>query len=377
MPEIALYVDPPSHHFRRDRLFDPSTNPLAGENILAPYLLLRERFARAGIPVHTADLLPAPPNSARNVYVSVGLVGDLAHLAARPDVVLSAFLAMECPIVEPSVFRALPRIARYVKRILCFAGGDALRPFTRERLPVQRIVWPQCFDGVHEDVWSGSDRAFLCMINAAKLPRLYHAELYTARLEAVEFFHRFGEIDLYGKGWDRMPHRVGKTWVPWTARLLYRALWEAKQRRWPDPVYAATTAAWRGTVASKAETLGRYTFAICFENMVLEGWITEKIFDCFYAGCVPVYWGAPDVTQWIPAEAFIDMRQFRDFAELRTFLHDLRPADVSRYREAARSFIESPAYDRFKPAAFAETVWQIVRQDAGLPSGQLPESGDA
>jgi len=74
--------------------------------------------------------------------------------------------------------------------------------------------------------------------------------------------------------------------------------------------------------------LGGYTFAICFENMVLEGWITEKMFDCFYAGCVPVYWGAPDITEFVPIDAFIDMRAFSGFDELRRFLHALSPAEV-------------------------------------------------
>ena len=45
--------------------------------------------------------------------------------------------------------------------------------------------------------------------------------------------------------------------------------------------------------------------------------MTEKLFDCFFSGTVPVYWGAPDVFDWVPADCFIDMRQFTDFAQLR------------------------------------------------------------
>ena len=368
MTNVALYIDPPSHHFLGDRLFDASTNPTSGDNILAPYLVLRERLATRGITAHTADLLPTKDDGLRKIYISVGRLANYRRLAEREDIVLSAFLAMECPIVEPSTFRALPGAIRYIRRLLCFAGGDALRPFTGQRLDVQRMTWPQCYDGIHENIWGRTSRGFLCMINANKLPAIEHQELYTQRLRAVEFFHGFREIDLYGKGWDRMPHRLGKTWVPWTARLLGRAVWEARQRHRPDPTYAAVQAASRGPVASKAETLGQYTFAICFENMILEGWITEKIFDCFYAGCVPVYWGAPDVTESIPTEAFIDMRQFSGFDELRRFLHAQSPAAITRYREAARAFIESPAYDHFRPGAFADTVWRIIREDADLPT---------
>lgn len=365
-PQIALYIDPPSHHFLKDRLFDPSTNALGGDNILAPFLLVREHFTRQGIPVHTADLIPVEPDDVVKIYVSVGRIADYARLARRKDVMLSAFFAFECPIVEPSIYAALPTIQRHVKRIMCFSDAASLAPFTGAPLRAERFVWPQCLDGVHEAAWSRADRGFLTMINANKLPRIYRAELYTARLKAVEYFHQFGEIDLYGKAWDRAPMRVGKSWVPWTFRFWYDALWEAKQRRWPNPVYAAVAAASKGTVASKAETLSRYRFAICFENMILPGWITEKIFDCFAAGCVPVYWGAPEVSELIPAECFIDMRQFEGYHDLRRFLHDLTPAQVACYRDAARAFLESPAYDIFRPQGFLEHFRRFVRDDVGV-----------
>jgi hypothetical protein len=204
------------------------------------------------------------------------------------------------------------------------------------------------------------------MINANKLPRLYDRELYTARLRAVEYFHRFGDIDLYGKNWERMPNRVGRSWVPYTARRLQAVLWQWRQRRWPDPLYAAAAAASRGTTASKLATLASYRFAICFENMTLRGWITEKLFDCLFAGTVPVYHGAPDIADQVPAECFIDMRDFRDFAALRDHLHGLPEADVERYREAGRDFLASARFDPFRTDTFVERIATIAREDAGV-----------
>lgn len=363
---VAIYIDPPSHHFRQDRLFNPATNRHSGDNILAPFLLIRDYFTKRGIAVHTADLLPAEPDDVRKVYVSLGGIADYARLARRPDVTLSAFFAFECPIVEPSLYAALPYVQRYVRRVMCFSDAPTLLPYTRTLIQAEQFIWPQCLDGVNEDAWARTNRGFLTMINANKLPRLYRDELYTARLRAVQFFHGFGEIDLYGKAWNRAPMRVGKTWVPWTFRRIHDAVWLAKQRRWPDPVYAAVASASKGTVASKAETLGRYTFAICFENMTLRGWITEKIFDCFAAGCVPVYWGDPQVADRIPRESFIDMRQFEGFPDLRRFLHALTPVQVAGYRHAARAFIESPAFEPFRPSGFLQHFRRFVRDDLGV-----------
>lgn len=365
-PEAALYIDPPTHHFLGDRLFDSSVVPTGGDDILAPYKHLRSRCEAAGVPVFTADRLDSAPVGRRKAYVSMGRLEDYARFARRPDVVASAFFAMECPIVEPSLFRALPRAARIFKRVLSWTDTRSLLPFTGRPVAVERFRWPQCFDDVHTAAWERGDRGFLVMINANKLPRLYRQELYTARLRAVEYFGRFGEIDLYGKNWGEIPHRVGRIPVPWTLRRMHRALLKAWDRVRPNPLYAAATKAARGAVASKADTLSRYRFALCFENMILPGWITEKIFDCFYAGTVPVYWGAPDVETAIPPDCYVDMRRFKDFAELRAFLRATTDAEVAAYRAAARRFLASDAYAPFKKAAFADLFARFLKEDVGV-----------
>ena len=372
--EIAVYLDPPTHHQFQNRLFDRGSNPYAGDDILAPYAAVKDRLTGKGIEVQTADFLPEAPDGRRNVVISFGIPDRMAvrsvrkyiALSRRPDVVLSAFFAMECPIVEPTLFESLPVLQRYFKRIMSWSDREALLPFTRSPVEVGHFCWPQSFDAIHERIWSERDRKFLVMMNANKLPRLYVDELYTARLRAVEFFYRYGEIDLYGRNWDRSPSRVGKTWTPATIRRMGNWVSTAKQRLRPDPRYVAAAGAWRGAAPSKSKTLAQYRFALCFENSILKGWMTEKLFDCFFCGTVPVYWGAPEVLEWVPAECFIDMRQFQDFAELRRFLHALAPTDEQRYREAARDYLASGRFDPFRLAAFVDLVDGIVSADTGL-----------
>jgi hypothetical protein len=204
------------------------------------------------------------------------------------------------------------------------------------------------------------------MMNTNKLPRLYVDELYTARLRAVQHFAQYGEIDLYGRYWDEAPRRVGKTRTPATFRRYASKAWTLKQRLWPDPLYVAAAAATRGTAGSKSRTFSQYRFALCFENSVLKGWMTEKLFDSFFAGTIPVYWGAPDVYDWVPADCFIDMTRFRDFAELRRFLHALTKADEDRYREAARAYLASDRFTPFRLRTWVDLHTRIIAADAGL-----------
>ena len=42
---------------------------------------------------------------------------------------------------------------------------------------------------------------------------------------------------------------------------------------------------------SKIEWLKQYKFNMCFENSSSPGYLTEKLFDAFEAGCIPIYWG--------------------------------------------------------------------------------------
>ncbi|MWV63070.1 alpha-1,3-fucosyltransferase [Helicobacter saguini] len=44
-------------------------------------------------------------------------------------------------------------------------------------------------------------------------------------------------------------------------------------------------------IKNKIEWLKDYKFNLCFENSSYPGYLTEKLFDAFAAGCVPIYWG--------------------------------------------------------------------------------------
>jgi len=363
---IVLYIDPPSPHFLRDQLFNVDDGRLTGDHSLAPYAHLRNFFTSRGIGVHTADHLPDATAGIQNIYVSMGMLRNYRRMTRRKDTVLSAFFAMECPIVQPSLYRALNQVQRYVKRIFSWSDSQSIERFVGAPLKCEPFRWPQAFDAVHERIWARTDREFMVMINANKVPRLNWRELYSERVRAVEYFSRTGEIDLYGVGWDGPPFRVGKSWVPNVLLRAHRAFLSQWQRFHSDPLLEAVRRAYRGPAVSKAETLGRYTFAICFENMVLKGWITEKIFDCFFAGTIPIYRGAPDIEDHVPPECFIDMRRFASYADLRSFLKFMGEAEIRNYRENAREYLKSPQFRPFSKDAFVGLFHRIVEEDTGV-----------
>ncbi len=72
----------------------------------------------------------------------------------------------------------------------------------------------------------------------------------------------------------------------------------------------------------------RYKFALVFENSVAVDYVTDKLFDALIAGSVPVYLGAPNVADLLPAErCLIDVRDFSGPNELAAYLNWLDTRD--------------------------------------------------
>lgn len=61
----------------------------------------------------------------------------------------------------------------------------------------------------------------------------------------------------------------------------------------------------------------KYKFIIVFENSITDGYITEKIFNVFASGSIPIYNGAPNITNFVNSESFILYKNhIKDIIEL-------------------------------------------------------------
>ncbi len=54
------------------------------------------------------------------------------------------------------------------------------------------------------------------------------------------------------------------------------------------------------------EVFNSYKFIICFENSSNDGYITEKIFNCFFAKTIPIYWGSNVSSNYFNTESYIN-----------------------------------------------------------------------
>ncbi len=193
-----------------------------------------------------------------------------------------------------------------------------------------------------------SEKTKFCVAIFSQKYSGHRAELYSERVRAIRWFEREhpSEFDLFGLNWDRR-YFTGKL-----SRLnLFLQRFHTKS---PSATQARRFPSWRGPVKSKNAVMRGYKFAIAYENASFPGYVSEKIFDAFFAGCVPIYEGAPDVTDYIPPETFIDKRNFPDYPSLYRHLKGMSAREYNDRLDAIESFVRGERIKLFGPENFTQ-----------------------
>lgn len=322
-----IFIDPSYEIFYKDRLFDMSNPTLNRDGHLSAFGRLREVLNDRSREIHTADyLLNRLVMAKQSDYYSFGLLRNFQRLVGRDDVCLRAFVIMEPPIVSPKLYRALPELTNRFERVYLHnisGNGYSLNGVDTSKL--RKLYWPQPFNDVIDGYWHRAERLRrIVVINGNHIPRSFRNELYSVRIQAMASLAKLGVVDLFGRGWDK--------W--WSHRSMWPPYWRH---------YKSLMSIYRGPCISKYEVLSQYSFCLCFENMAMNGYVTEKLFDCLYTGTIPLYLGAWDIEVLVPPETYVDCRKFRSWEELSDRVMEMSDSEIAVMREAGRNFIRSEA----------------------------------
>lgn len=66
--------------------------------------------------------------------------------------------------------------------------------------------------------------------------------------------------------------------------------------------------------------MSHYKFVLAIENTKTESYVTEKLFYALEAGSVPIYFGAPNVWDFVPPNSIIDASKFSSLKELASYV---------------------------------------------------------
>ena len=167
------------------------------------------------------------------------------------------------------------------------------------------------------------------------------SSLLDKRLEAIAYFLGQSSIEIYGSNWNDLSN-LPTSWSKRNATYL--------------------NIAYLGLCDNKIKTLSKYKFNVCFENIAQDYYVTEKIIDCFVAGTIPIYFGAPNIREIIPHEAFIDLRAFKTLYDLDNYLNAMTESQAIEMINAGRVYLNS-AKGRFHSYEyFAENIIRVANQ---------------
>lgn len=306
------------------------------------YELLREAFLARGIELNTPDL-----NGDKNVAFNLVIEGQENLELAGPKFLI----AVENPFHNK--LNANKDYCRQFSRVFTWnADMDGLGNVTRVFSPHQ--ITPRFFPSFEQrDIFS-------CLINANKtFKEKVSSDLYSERIGVIRWYEKNApdHFELYGRAWDRPPpaHSL--------LAKVHRSIPSLRAKYFGYRYFPS----YRGRVEDKGIVLSRSKFCYCYENnRDITNYITEKIIDCFAYGCVPIYWGADNVLEYIPENCFIDRRKFRDTKEVHQFLMSIEPDQYAQYQENILNFLKSNTARLFSFEHFVATVVEKICRDIGL-----------
>ena len=314
--------------YLNNRQFDVLDKISNRDNCLYGFYLLRERFKENNIDLSTQDI----NFTSESQFIIYNEMPKIKDIFPEKDNYLIIF---ESEVIRPDNWNMENH--KYFKKI--FTWHDK---YVDNKKYFKINFSHKITNKVEFNI---KNKKKLCIMIVANKFKSHPLELYTERLKAIRWFEENHpeDFDLYGIGWDKYYFRGILSKLN-----RFNTLREVLKPKYPS---------YKGPIKSKKEIYKRYKFAICYENARnIPGYITEKIFDCFFAGCVPVYWGASNITDHIPANTFIDRRNFKSYEELYQYLKNIPEKEYISYLNAIKDFIKSDKIYPFSAGHFADTL---------------------
>ncbi|MFA6066327.1 MAG: glycosyltransferase family 10 [Candidatus Babeliaceae bacterium] len=289
-------------------------------NLFDPYYesmcQLRHILIEKGYKVEQANSIASLPDMEWLITFDLPFQ-ELHHVQQYPKEKCVAFL-WEPPSVVPENYNK--QLHKHFSRI--YTWDDRLI----DNKKYFKFYYPVCFPIINTLVPFTEKK--MCTFIFANKWSGHPQELYSERRKLLEYFETLPthEFDFYGRYWNPK---------------LYKN--------------------YKGPINNKIEILQRYKFCICYENVYgIPGYITEKIFDCFRAGCVPIYWGAPNINHYIPEACYIDRRRFANNQELYNFMKNMPEAEYNNYIHSVEQFLTSASAYRYSIPYFIELFVNLI-----------------
>jgi alpha(1,3/1,4) fucosyltransferase len=182
----------------------------------------------------------------------------------------------------------------------------------------------------------------LCMINSNRIIN-YEKTMYSLRLNIIKWLDKnyLNNFDLYGFGWNKRFFYSKFKLI----RLINRISFITNFFGYRFKCYKGTI---KPMLKDKIHVLRKYKFSIVIENSLgPDGWITEKIFHCFFSSTVPIYLGPENIKKYIPSKCFVNIRNFKKIEDAINFAKNMSDVQYQEYINNINEFLKSKKYQKF------------------------------
>lgn len=311
---VPLYKE-----LEKNKMFFPSDDNIH-KNLWEPYIKLKEDYELKKIQFETIDCFKKPLEEC-DLFIFFRIDWDLLFkLFLKKKLDKTIYIQLEPPCVtwfhEEKVLKKLGNIFGKI-----ITWNDALidnKKFFKFNIPMYK-------NKIKLNKIEFENKLFLCNISGNK-SSLHKDELYSERIRAIKFFEEKRCIDLFGVNWKKEEYK-----------------------------------SYKGKLENKLLTLNNYKFSLCFENQKnLGGYITEKIFECFYVGVIPVYLGANNIEKYVPEECYIDFREYNDYQKVYKYLKNMSKEEYLARIQAIENYLVSEEYKNFLSERFIDNLEKIL-----------------
>jgi len=330
-----------------NRMFtNPNVLSGAGDDLLLPFIRLKEKAKEKGIECFTVDMCDRSEFSAF-VFCEMPNINNEYLVYAKKKGVPVYLLIFE----NLFIWEANADYARYKEFDVVFTYEDS----AVDHQHIFKINYS--FDLPREIDTSTKDKKKFATMICSNQKYDKKNILYKKRRDTIQWFedHAPDKFDLYGLGWGNGTFSFQNN--PSLQRTLRKC---GVLRFFPRRKYPS----WKGAVERKRDVLGQYRFGFCYENTTLiPGYITEKIFDVMMAGSVPVYLGAENICDHIPADCFINRAHFSDHESLYRYLSNMSEPEYCSYLKRINHFLSTDQSAEFSIQTFVHTILTILSKE--------------
>ena len=186
-------------------------------------------------------------------------------------------------------------------------------------------------------------KLFLSSIFATNRHWRHKHSLSSIRYSIIQWFNdnKPNDLQLFGSKWNVDYFSIMSIKNYFIRRVLS---WFIKFRIFNYFFFNKNLRIYRGVVKDKVKTASFFKYEFCCENAKNNGRLSERIFQSFFSGTVPIYIGDKTVKKYIPKNCYIDFWKFQNIDDCYKYIVNISDKKYKIYLKNISAFLRSDKY---------------------------------